>query len=136
MYFQTEMKNQIKENSNYDNKELISQLEKQVSISIWIQTIGKIMEALYITKIFLQSEEARIDPNEKQIVQGVWIQTIGQFVEAVGVTEEALSSENTIRLEGSTMANIGDWLQGVGTIYEAYAGTQIVAEERTDLFVP
>jgi hypothetical protein len=136
VYFQTETKNQIKENSNYDNKESISQLEKQVSISIWIQTIGKIMEALYLTKILLLSEEARIDPNENQIVQGVWIQTIGQFVEAVGVTEEALSSENTIRLKGSIMANIGDWLQGVGAIYESYAGTQIIAEERTDLFVP
>ena len=136
MYSQTEMKNQIKENSNYDNKELISELEKQVSISIWIQTIGKIMEALYITKLMLPSEEARMDPNEKQIVQGVWIQTIGQFVEAVGVTEEALSNEDISRLEGAITANIGDWLQGIGTIYEAYAGTQIIAEGRTDLFVP
>ncbi len=130
------MKDQIKEDSNYDNKELISQLEKQVSISIWIQTIGKIMEALYITKLLLLSEEARMDPNENQIVQGVWIQTIEQFVEAVGVTEEALSNENISRLEGTITANIGDWLQGIGTIYEAYAGTQIIAEGRTDLFVP
>lgn len=130
------MKDQIKENSNYDNKELISQLEKQVSISIWIQTIGKIMEALYITKLLLLSEEARMDPNENQIVQGVWIQTIGQFIEAVGVTEEALSNEDISRLEGTITANIGDWLQGIGTIYEAYAGTQIIAEGRTDLFVP
>jgi hypothetical protein len=136
VYFQTETKNQTKESRNNDNTELISQLEKQVSISIWIQTIGKIMEVLYLTKILLLSEEARTDPNENQIVQGVWIQTIGQFIEAVGVTKEALSSEDIIRLKASAMANIGDWIQGVGTIYEAHAGKQIIAEERTDLFVP
>ncbi|KAA9012224.1 hypothetical protein [Niallia endozanthoxylica] len=140
MYRQSETKNQPKESSKNDNKELIVQLEKQVSISIWIQTIGKIMEALYLTELLRQSEEIGTDPYENQIVQGVWIQTIGQFLEAVGVTKEVLSSENPGQLEGATLANIGDWIQGIGAIYEAHAGRQVIAEEReqgvSNLFVP
>lgn len=132
------MKNQPKESGN--NKELILQLEKQVSVSIWIQTIGKIMEALYLSEILRQSEELRTDPFENQAVQGVWIQTIGQFLEAVGVTREVLSSGTPGQLEGAKMAVLGDWIQGVGAIYEAHAGQQIVAEEMeqviSNLFVP
>ena len=140
MNVQTEDNNQTKESSNTDIKELILQLEKQVSISIWIQTIGKIMEVLLLTKIFLLDEEAKSDPNERQIVEGVWIQTIGQLLEGIGVSKEVLENEGPIKLEAATIANIGDWLQGIGAIYEAHAGKQLIAEDRegliTHLFVP
>ena len=140
MNVQTESKNQTNESSNTDKKELILQLEKQVATAIWIQTIGKIMEVLLLTKIFLIDEEARSDPNERQVVEGVWIQTIGQILENIGVTKEVLTKEETIKLEATTIANIGDWLQGIGAIYEAHAGKQIIAEDReelvTNLFVP
>ena len=140
MYRQSETKNQPKESSKNDNEELIAKLEKQVSVAIWIQTIGKIMEAVYLTEILRQSEETGTDPNEKQVVQGVWIQTIGHFLEAVGVTKELLSNEDLGQLEGATMANIGDWIQGTGTIYKAHAGRQVVAKDRrklvNNLFVP
>ncbi|MEH7178051.1 hypothetical protein [Neobacillus vireti] len=140
MYAQNENKNQIKENSNTDNVEIILQLEKQISITIWIQTIGKIMEVLLLTKLFLKDEEAKHDPYERNLVEGVWIQTIGQILEAIGVTREVLSNEEPVRLEAATMANIGDWLQGIGATYESYAGKQIIAEDReglvTNIFVP
>lgn len=140
MNVQTENRNETQENSTTDNKELILQIEKQVSITIWIQTIGKIMEVVLLTKYLLIDKEAGSDPFERQVVEGVWIQTIGQILEAIGVTREVLIGEDPIKLEGTTVANIGDWLQGIGAIYEAHAGKQIIAEEReglaTNLFVP
>ncbi|MFJ5762883.1 hypothetical protein ACIQAA_27950 [Neobacillus sp. NPDC093182] len=140
MNAQTENKNQTKESSNIDNKELISQLEKQVSIAIWIQTIGKIMEVLLLTKILLIDEEARSDPNERQVVEGVWIETIGQILEGIGVTKDVLANEEPIKLEATNIANIGDWLQGIGAIYAAHAEKLIIAKDReelvTNLFVP
>ena len=136
----TETKSQT-EKSHTDNQELISKYEQQISIAIWIQTIGKIMEVLYLTKIMMISEENQADPDEHQVLQGVWIQTIGQLLEAIGVTKEVLAIDKTLlELEGTTLANIGDWVQVVGGIVEAHAGSQIIAEEReklaANLFAP
>lgn len=140
MNVRAENKNQNKDSSYTDNKQLITQLENLVSIAIWIQTIGKVMEVLLLTKIFLADEEASSIPNERQVVEGVWIQTIGQILEAIGVTKAVLANEEPIELEAATLANIGDWIQGIGAIYEAFAGKQIIAKEReelvTNLFVP
>lgn len=140
MNFQIETKNQSKDNSNSDNKEMISQLEKQVSIAVWIKFIGSIMEAIYLSKIMLVSEEVRSDPNEIQALQGIWISTIGQFIDSFGVTKQALTSDETIRIEGQEISNIGDWIQVMGGILESYAGKKIIIEDKaelvSDLFVP
>ncbi|PFP30889.1 hypothetical protein COJ96_02705 [Bacillus sp. AFS073361] len=119
-----------KENSQSDNEEVIAQLEKQVSIAVWIQFIGQIMEAFYLSKIMLVSEEVRENANERQILLGAWIQTAGQLFEGVGTTKQLYTDEEkSLTLEAQRVTNFGDWLQSVGVALEANAGTQIILEE-------
>ena len=119
-----------KENSQSDNEELLEQLEKQVSIAVWIQFIGQIMEAFYLSKIMLVSEEVRENANERQILLGAWIQTAGQFFEGVGTTQQLYTDEEkSLTLEAQRVTNFGDWLQSLGVTLEANAGTQIILEE-------
>ncbi|MCM3116092.1 hypothetical protein M3610_12380 [Neobacillus sp. MER 74] len=119
-----------KENSQSDNEEVIAQLEKQVSIAVWIQFIGQIMEAFYLSKIMLVSEEVRENANERQILLGAWIQTAGQFFEGVGTTKQLYTDEEkSLTLEAQRVTNFGDWLQSLGVTLEANAGTQIILEE-------
>ena len=130
MNAQSEKAKAAKENSQSDNEELLEQLEKQVSIAVWIQFIGQIMEAFYLSKIMLVSEEVRENANERQILLGAWIQTAGQFFEGVGTTQQLYTDEATLTLEAQRVTNFGDWLQSVGTALEANAGTQIILEEK------
>jgi hypothetical protein len=127
---QTEKTKAAKDNSASENEELIAQLEKQVTVSVWIQFIGQIMEAYYLSKIMLVSEEVREDANERQILLGAWIQSAGQFLESVGTTKQLYTEEATLTLEAQRITNIGDWLQSLGTTLEANAGTQIILEEK------
>ena len=140
MNFQTETKNQSKGSSNTDNKELISQLEHKVSIAVWIKFIGSILEAIYLSKILLLSEEDQSDPNERQVLQGIWIQTIGQFIDSYGVTKQAFTSDETVKFDGQEISNIGDWMQVIGGVLESYAGKQLINEDKeelvSDFFVP
>lgn len=140
MNAQSEDPKATKENSNSDNKELMSQLEKQVSVAVWIQFIGQLMEAYYLSKIMLISEEVRADTNERQILLGAWIQTVGQFLEGFGTTKQTLTDEERLTLEAQEITNFGDWLQSVGTTLEAVAGKQIIIEEikkmEPQIFVP
>jgi hypothetical protein len=133
---QTENTKAAKENSYSDNEEVLLQLEKQVSIAVWIQFIGQIMEAYYLSKIMLVSEEVRSDANEQQILLGAWIQTLGQFLEGYGTTQQIVSDEEEITLEAQEITNVGDWLQTLGTLLEANAGTQIILEEKQDELAP
>ncbi|MEH7307898.1 hypothetical protein [Neobacillus drentensis] len=133
MSAQTEDKKATKENSNSDNKELLLQLEKQVSVAVWIQFIGQILETYYLSKIMLIDEEVRSDANERQILLGAWIQTMGQFFEGIGVTGQVLTDDDALTLEAQEITNLGDWLQSLGTVLEANAGTQIIMEEKKKL---
>ncbi|MBT2723957.1 hypothetical protein [Bacillus sp. ISL-46] len=136
MNAQTENTKETKENSNSDKMELISQLEKQVSVSVWIQFIGQLMEAFYLSKIMLIDEEARSDANERQILLGAWIQTMGQFLEGFGTTKQLLTDEERLTLEAQEITNLGDWLQSLGVVLEANAGTQIILEEKKNELEP
>ena len=121
---QTENTKAAKENSNSDNAEVLLQLEKQVSVAVWIQFIGQIMEAYYLSKIMLVSEEVRFDANERQIWNlGAWVQTAGQFLESIGTTKQILTDEEKLTLEAQEITNLGDWLQSLGLVLEANAGT-------------
>lgn len=139
MDLRTEIVERANENNESDDQALLLHLKKQVAISIWIQTFGKLMESVNLTKLLLNNEESEFKTNEIQIVQGVWIQTFGQFIEAIGVTKEVLSNESN-DLEGAIMANTGDWIQGVGAIYEAHTEKQIIIRERekqiSELIIP
>ncbi len=140
MNTQTENTKETNENSNSDEKELISQLEKQISVAVWIQFIGQIMEAFYLSKIMMISEEVRSNDNERQILLGVWMQSIGNLFEGVGVTKQVLTSDVTNTLKAQEITNFGDWIMTVGTAVEAHAAKQIINEEKKKLeptiFVP
>ncbi|MEY2194078.1 hypothetical protein AB7942_15260 [Neobacillus sp. BF23-41] len=142
MNAQTENTKETKKNNNSDKTELISQLEKQVSVAVWIQFIGQIMEAFYLSKIMLIDEEVQSDANERQILLGAWIQTMGQFLESIGTTKQVLTDEEKLTLEAQEITNLGDWLQSLGVVIEANAGTQIILEEKkkelepTEEFLP
>ena len=136
MSAQSEKAKPAKENSTSDNnEELLLQLEKQVSVAVWIQFIGQIMEAYYLSKIMLVNEEVREDVNERQILLGVLIQTAGQFLEGVGTTKQLYTDDETLTLEAQRITNLGDWLQSLGVTLEANAGTQIILEEIKE-FIP
>ncbi|NHC38428.1 hypothetical protein G6549_00500 [Bacillus sp. MM2020_1] len=136
MNAQTENTKAAKENSNSDNEEVLLQLEKQVSVAVWIQFMGQIMEAYYLSKIMLVSEEVRSDANERQILLGAWIQAVGQFLEGFGTTKQILTDEETLTLEAQEITNLGDWFQTLGTLLEANAGTQIILEEKQNELEP
>ncbi|WP_243354871.1 hypothetical protein [Bacillus litorisediminis] len=129
MASQTDSKKETKDKNTADNQELILQLEKQVSIALWIQFIGQIMEAILLSKIASISEEVRSDPNERQIIQGAWFQTIGQFMESMGATQQVMTTDENIRKETQNITTLGDWIQAVGTVLEAHGGSQIIVEE-------
>ena len=84
---------------------MLLQLEKQVSVAVWIQFIGQIMEAYYLSKIMLVSEEVRSDANERQILMGAWVQTAGQFLESIGTTKQILTDEEKLTLEAQEITN-------------------------------
>jgi hypothetical protein len=137
---QIENTNATKENSNSDEKELISQLEKQISVAVWIQFIGQIMEAFYLSKIMMISEEVRSNDNERQIFLGVLMQSIGNLFESVGVTKQVLASDETNTLKAQEITNFGDWIMTVGSAVETHASKQIINEEKKNLgptiFIP
>lgn len=127
--------NQTKENSHDDN-ELINQLEKQVSVAVWIQFIGALMESLYLSKIMLNSEEVREDENERQILLSSWIGTIGTFFDSIGTTTQAFTNDEIMELAGEEISNFGDWIKVISAVLDAYAGTQIIKEEKENLTPP
>ena len=133
---QTENQQAAKDNRDSDNEEVLLQLEKQVSVAVWIKFIGQIMEAYYLSKIMLVSEEVRSDTNERQILLGAWIQTAGQFLESIGTTKQLLTDEEKLTLEAQEITNLGDWLQSLGLVVEANAGTQIILEEKEQELAP
>jgi hypothetical protein len=136
VYFQAETKSETKESSSNDNQQLINQLEKQVSIAVWIQFIGSIMESLYLSKIMVISEEVRKDENERQILLSSWVGSIGTFLDSIGTTTQALTSDKNIELEGEELSNFGDWIKVIGAILDAHAGTQSIIEEKEKLRPP
>ncbi|MET3699647.1 hypothetical protein SAMN05877753_112120 [Bacillus oleivorans] len=140
MTSQVENSKETKKNNTSDNEDLILQLEKQVSIAVWIQFIGQFMEAILLSKIASISEEIRSDPNERQIIHGVWIQSIGQLLESIGVTQQVITSDDYIQLKGQEITTLGDWIQVFGTLIEAQGGSRVLAEEiarmEAELFIP
>jgi hypothetical protein len=129
----SEAENQTKSNGKTENQELISKLEKQVTVAVWIKFIGSILEAIYLSRIMMLSEDEKSDPNERQAIQGIWIQTIGTFIDNIGITKQSFTSDETAEFEGSLISNTGDWIQVMGGILEAYAGKQIIIKEQQEV---
>ncbi|MCQ6282536.1 hypothetical protein [Bacillus sp. EB600] len=122
-------------NSSYNNKnqndeksKKILQLEKQVSLGLWIQVIGQIIELKGLSDL-LQIEDESNSTGEKQIVSGVWIRTIGQILEAVSVSKQIRETDKVRLLEEQKIAIAGDSLVAIGSILEVMGGLLVLEEE-------
>ncbi|WP_409275170.1 DUF6944 family repetitive protein [Neobacillus sp. SCS-31] len=102
-------------------------LEKQIAISIWIQAIGQIMEAILVLKLLALSEKTE---GEQTLATGVVIQMIGQIVESIGVTKEVTLRAPSVLPEAQRIAITGDWLQSIGAAIEAIGGEMVINEEQ------
>lgn len=123
-------------NSSYNNKDRndekskkILQLEKQVSLGLWIQVIGQIVELKGLSDL-LQIEDDSNTTGEKQIVSGVWIRTIGQILEAVSVSKQLRETDKARLIEEQKMAITGDSLVAIGSVLEVIGGLLVLEEEK------
>ncbi|WP_053365898.1 DUF6944 family repetitive protein [Bacillus sp. FJAT-27245] len=108
-------------------EELKLTLEKQIAISIWIQAIGQIMEAILVLKLLAISEKTE---GEQTLATGVVIQMVGQIVESIGVTKEITQQAPGVLPEAQRIAITGDWLQSIGAAIEAIGGEMVLTEEQ------
>lgn len=108
-------------------EELKVKLEKQIAVTIWIQTIGVLMEAVLLQRLNALSQE-NIE-GETEALAGSWIQLIGLVAEAVGVTQQAFEPSLPITFEGQRVAIAGNWLQSIGAALEAIGGEKILLGE-------
>lgn len=101
-------------------------LERQIAVTIWIQAIGQIMEAILVMKLLSISEKTE---GEQTLATGVVIQMIGQIVESIGVTKEVTKRAPGVLPEAQGIAITGDWLQSIGAAIEAIGGEMVLEDE-------
>ncbi|PLT32937.1 hypothetical protein [Bacillus sp. V5-8f] len=115
-------------NSNSIKKEnKIAELEKQVSLGLWIQSIGQIIELSGLSGL-LQLEDGDLT-GEKQILSGVWIKTIGQVLEAISVSRQIGETDKAKLFEEQKIAITGDLLVSIGAAIEVAGGIKALSEE-------
>jgi hypothetical protein len=117
-----------KENKAKSDK--ILQLEKQVSLGLWIQVIGQIIEFKGLSGL-LEIEADTNTTGERQILNGVFIRTIGQILEAISVSNQIRETDKARLIEEQKIAITGDSLVAIGSILEVIGGL-LVLEEETD----
>ncbi|MDQ6600143.1 hypothetical protein E2K98_10105 [Bacillus salipaludis] len=112
-------------------------IEKQISLGIWIQVIGATIEFLGIAKLREISDNPDSIP-EKEVLTGAGIQALGTFFEAIGVSGQITGNDNKLKLDAQKLAITGDWLQSIGAALEAAGGTGefLEEQEKANLFVP
>ncbi|WML53097.1 hypothetical protein RCG17_27830 [Neobacillus sp. PS3-12] len=115
---------------NNAKSEKILQLEKQVSLGLWIQVIGQIIEFKGLSDL-LQIEDDTNPTGEKQILNGVFIRTIGQILEAISVSNQIRETDKARLIEEQKIAIAGDSLVAIGSVLEVIGGL-LVLEEETD----
>jgi hypothetical protein len=114
-----------------EKEEMIARLEKQIAAALWFQSIGQIVEAILVLKLYLLKEESE---GEKKVAVGIWIQTIGQIMETVGVTRQLGDLDRETLKEAQKISIIGDILQSAGAAIEVLGGKQVLVED--DGFIP
>lgn len=120
--------NNKKENETKSEK--ILQLEKQVSLGLWIQVIGQIIEFKGLSDL-LEVEDDTNTTGERQILNGVFIRTIGQILEAISVSKQIRETDKIRLIEEQKIAITGDSLVAIGSVLEVIGGL-LVLEEETD----
>jgi hypothetical protein len=117
-------------NGSDPKSEKVLHLEKQVSLGLWIQVIGQIIEFKGLSDL-LHIEEDSNPTGEKQILNGVFIRTIGQILEAISVSNQIRETDKARLIEEQKMAIAGDSLVAIGSALEVIGGL-LVLEEETD----
>ncbi|MGJ7913142.1 hypothetical protein [Neobacillus sp. LXY-1] len=121
---------------NEINKKILG-LEKQVSLGLWIQVAGNILELTGLLGIQHLEEDAN-PKGEQQILTGVWAKTIGQILEAISVSRQIGETDKTKLIEEQKVAIAGDFLVSLGSAIEVIGGLQVLEEElvKTSRLVP
>lgn len=113
------------ENKN-NNDKLKLQLEKQIAITQWIQTVGVIAEAILLTKLYSLNGDSE---GEKKILTGIWIQTIGQLLEATAVSNQINNKNEYSILSSQKIAVTGDIVQSIGSALQALGGEELLLQD-------
>lgn len=113
---------------NEDKRNKIKQLEKEVSLGLWIQVLGQIIELKGLSDLFHFEENAN-KIGEQQILTGVWIRTIGQILEAVSVSTQIGETDLEKLISEQKMAITGDLLVSIGAAIEVIGGIRVLEEE-------
>lgn len=122
-------------NNNQENEaksEKVLQLEKQVSLGLWIQVIGQIIEFKGLSELL----EVEVDTNttgERQILNGVFIRTIGQILEAISVSNQIRETDKVRLIEEQKIAITGDSLVAIGSVLEVIGGLLVLEEETNNI---
>jgi hypothetical protein len=112
--------------------EQVLQLEKQVSLGLWIQVIGQIIEFKGLSDL-LQIEDDSNPAGEKQILNGVFIRTIGQILEAISVSNQIRETDKVRLIEEQKIAIAGDSLVAIGSLLEVIGGLMVLEEETDNI---
>ncbi|WP_160723016.1 hypothetical protein [Bacillus sp. USDA818B3_A] len=119
--------NEANSNSK-ENDQVISQLEKEVALGLWIQVIGQFIELKGLTGLFqLEDDSNRV--GEQQILTGAWVRTIGQLMEAFSVQSQIGEIDKIKLIQEQKIAIAGDFLVSVGSAYEVIGGLRVLDEE-------
>jgi hypothetical protein len=113
---------------NDAKSEKVLQLEKQVSLGLWIQVIGQLIEFKGLSDL-LQIEDDTNPTGEKQILNGVFIRTIGQILEAISVSNQIRETDKVRLIEEQKIAIAGDSLVAIGSALEVIGGLLVLEEE-------
>ncbi|MBU5593936.1 hypothetical protein KQI76_02060 [Amphibacillus sp. MSJ-3] len=89
--------------------ELIQELNQKITISQWIQFIGQLANAIYLSQLSAIQPETS---GELTNVVGQWIMTVGQGLTAIGQTTQTLTDEQQLLIEAQIQ---GDALQALGS---------------------
>ncbi|WP_440896339.1 hypothetical protein ACS127_17735 [Amphibacillus sp. Q70] len=121
------VKNQTKNEEEEKKKaELIQELNQKVAASLWVQFIGQLGEAIYLSQLAAIQPESRGDV--KNLV-GQWVQTVGQGLEAVGATTQGLTDEQKLLIEAQIQGIQGDALQTIGSALQVVGSQEVLLDD-------
>ncbi|MBT2678530.1 hypothetical protein J7E38_05915 [Bacillus sp. ISL-35] len=122
----------FKKEDSLSKEEKIAQIEKQISVSLFIQAAAQISEAILLSRLYALRDATE---GEGDIVAGVWLQSIGQTIEALAVSKElsTLNQEELRELQKIIISS--DFIQSLGAAIEGAGGIKVL-KEATESFLP
>ncbi|CAM4027336.1 hypothetical protein [Mesobacillus thioparans] len=126
------MDSNFKKGDSLSKEEKIAQIEKQISVSLFIQAAAQITEAILLSRLYALRDGTE---GESEIVAGVWVQSIGQTIEALAVSKElsTFNPEEVRELQKIIVSS--DFIQSIGAAIEGAGGIKAL-KETTESFIP